>query len=256
MNHDLHTLTGAYAANALDDVERRAFEQHLDDCPSCAAETRELCETASRLAAATIVTPRPALKADVLARIETVRQLPPPVDVTADAGAGSDRSAGARPGRRSVPARWLVAVAAAALVAALASVPTALHYRGEARESAALTATVNRVLAAPDALTVSATGTPWQGARLVASPSRNEAVLLAGGVPSPGAGRTYELWVIGRGGTPRPAGTFEPGPDARVTRPMAADMTDATAIAVTVEPAGGVDKPTGSPVATFPMPTA
>jgi anti-sigma-K factor RskA len=249
--HDQHVLTGAYAAGALDDVERRAFEQHLAECPSCTEEARELQETTARLGSASAVTPRPQLKADVMARIDTVRQLPPPVDRPV---AGAAQGAGARAGRTT---RWLsMAVAAAAVAVAGTSVPVALHYRGEAREQAAVANAVNRVLAAPDAVTIAAEGSPWQGARLVASPSRNEAVLIAGGVQTPGDGRTYEMWLIGRGGNPRPAGTFEPAGDSRVTLPLAADMSDVSAVAVTVEPDGGVDKPTGALVATFAMPTA
>ncbi len=101
MTHDLHVLTGAYAAGALDDVERRAFEQHLAECPACAEETRELQETTARLGAASAVAPRPQLKADVLARIDTVRQLPPPVGRPVPAGA-AQRAGGDRPrgGRR------------------------------------------------------------------------------------------------------------------------------------------------------------
>ena len=41
MSADLHTLTGAYAADALSGTERLAFERHLDDCPACAQEVRE-----------------------------------------------------------------------------------------------------------------------------------------------------------------------------------------------------------------------
>ena len=41
-DHDLHTLTGAYAADALDAVDRDVFERHLETCDSCRAEVREL----------------------------------------------------------------------------------------------------------------------------------------------------------------------------------------------------------------------
>jgi len=79
-------------------------------------------------------------------------------------------------------------------------------------------------------------------------------VLLADGVPSPGSGRTYQLWFVGPGGA-RPAGTFGPGDDADVARPLTGPMADAAAVAVTIEPSGGVEQPTGPRVLTFPMPT-
>ena len=43
---DLHKLTGAYAVDALDDLERARFEQHLDECDDCRFEVAELRETA------------------------------------------------------------------------------------------------------------------------------------------------------------------------------------------------------------------
>ena len=35
---DLHKLTGAYAVDALDELERARFEQHLTECDDCRAE--------------------------------------------------------------------------------------------------------------------------------------------------------------------------------------------------------------------------
>ena len=49
---DLHTLTGAYAADALDPVERDAFERHLQECADCRQEVAELRATTARLAGA------------------------------------------------------------------------------------------------------------------------------------------------------------------------------------------------------------
>ncbi|HYN16781.1 MAG TPA: zf-HC2 domain-containing protein, partial [Actinomycetes bacterium] len=52
MSADLHTLTGAFAAHALSDTERLAFERHLEACPACAQEVRELQATTARLGSA------------------------------------------------------------------------------------------------------------------------------------------------------------------------------------------------------------
>ncbi|NKE62613.1 anti-sigma factor, partial [Lentzea sp. PSKA42] len=60
---DLHTLTGAYAVNALSDTERAAFETHLIRCESCATEVAELAATATRLGAAVDFPPPPQLRA-------------------------------------------------------------------------------------------------------------------------------------------------------------------------------------------------
>src|ERR1700712_4964854 len=76
---DIHALSGAYAIDALDDIERAQFERHLAECPACTAEVRSLRETGALLAETTATAPSAALRARVLAGITTVRPLPPVV---------------------------------------------------------------------------------------------------------------------------------------------------------------------------------
>ena len=57
--HDLHTLTGSYALDALQGEELDEFERHLNHCSSCATEIRGLRETAARLSMAAAEPPRP-----------------------------------------------------------------------------------------------------------------------------------------------------------------------------------------------------
>jgi anti-sigma factor RsiW len=57
MRAEPHVLTGAYAAHALSDVERAAFQRHLETCPACAREVRELRATLARLGSATATAP-------------------------------------------------------------------------------------------------------------------------------------------------------------------------------------------------------
>ena len=55
--NDVHTLVGAYAVDAVDDVERAAFERHLLDCQTCRLELASLREAAVLLAAVEQVEP-------------------------------------------------------------------------------------------------------------------------------------------------------------------------------------------------------
>jgi anti-sigma-K factor RskA len=87
------------------------------------------------------------------------------------------------------------------------------------------------------------------------SPSLGEAVLVADGLAAPPHGHTYELWVIDDT-SPKPAGTFEPGDSAALSRVVEGSMEGAKVIAVTVEPDGGRPTPSGDPVATFTLPSA
>ena len=73
---DIHALGGAYALDAVDDLERVAFERHLAECGTCVLEVAEYRETASRLAEGACSVPPPRMREQVLARAAATRQLP------------------------------------------------------------------------------------------------------------------------------------------------------------------------------------
>ena len=83
MTDDIHALSGAYAVDALDDIERAQFERHLAACPACQNEVASLREASALLAETTVAAPSAQLRDRVLACITTVRPLPP---VVAEAG--------------------------------------------------------------------------------------------------------------------------------------------------------------------------
>ncbi|MFG3495827.1 anti-sigma factor domain-containing protein [Streptomyces sp. NPDC047928] len=242
----LHAPTGAYALDALPDDEREAFEHHLRDCPACAQEVRELTATAARLGAAVAAAPPAAMKGQVLDRIRTVRQLPPHVPSGATTAPVSRR-------RLAVPRFVLAAcVAAAAAFGGVAvwqyqearqAEERADLARGQAEEMA-------RVLAAADARTV--TGALQGGARatVVVSRAEDRAVFLASGLPELPEGRTYQLWFADDGRM-RPAGLV--GADG--ARVMEGKVGGATGMGVTVEPAGGSEQPTTTPLAVMELPS-
>ncbi|WP_290060056.1 anti-sigma factor [Amycolatopsis solani] len=222
MTAELHTLTGAYALDAVSDVERAEFERHLGECPACRQEVAELRATGARLGVAAEVTPPPELKLVVLADVARTRQVPPRVPVVR---------------KLSRAKTWQVRVAlfgaAAAAVAAvvLAGVQTTTVPQQKA----------DPVLAAPDATAIQGTG---QGsATLVVSRSRNQAVLLASGLPALDAAHVYQVWLIGKGGA-HSAGLMQPESPDRM-RPMETTLpAGVDRIGITVEPAGGSPGPT------------
>jgi len=57
---DIHALSGAYAVDAVDDIERASFERHLASCPTCRAEVASLREASALLADAATTTPPPS----------------------------------------------------------------------------------------------------------------------------------------------------------------------------------------------------
>lgn len=269
---DLHTLTGAYAVDALPDDERERFEDHLAVCGACEQEVRELQATAARLGAISVAAPPPSLRASVLAEIGSVRQERP-----APSAEVEDELAV----RRAVP-RWVAASlgAAAALllvaVGGLAVVVISLQgqvselevvagaaqrsdaevealgarlaeLEEQAADATVLTASaLTDVLAAPDAVTVSVTHDQVMG-RVVASPTRGEAVFIAEGWDPAPHEHTYELWLLTPDGAV-PAGLFTPDDRGRATRVMTGDLASATAVGITIEPEGGSPEPSDEPM--------
>lgn len=70
------------------------------------------------------------------------------------------------------------------------------------------------------------------------------------GLPAAPRGKTYEAWVIPAGRPPRPAALFPGG--ASTTAHLPGTVPRHAVVAVTVERAGGVDKPTQKPILSTP----
>ncbi|MEU6688206.1 anti-sigma factor [Streptomyces sp. NPDC046832] len=242
---ELHTLTGAYALHALSDEEGALFEQHLNACPSCAAEITEFTATAAKLAAAVAVTPSPAMKGRVQHRVTTVRQVAPHVPRTPPAARL----------RKRLPPLLLAACLAAATT--LGGVAVKEHNRAEdavaqeqqARRQADELATV---LGAADAVS---RRIPLRGASatLVVSRTHDKAVVVAADMAAPPKGKVYQLWYD-QDGTMRPAGLMDTDRTLQ-TVSLSGSANSASAVGITVEPAGGSDRPTSTPLAVVNLPT-
>ena len=240
MTLDPHTLTGAYALDALDDEERRLFEEHLGTCAECADEVRGLVATAARLGVEAEVRPPDSLRGNVMAQVRGTRQLAP-VQPAPDVG----RAAAALLRARS-RSRVLMAVAAALLVVAggLGVVAASEQRRATQAEQAA--GQLAEVLAAPDARTVTTSGPSGSSAWVVFSRERGRAVFVPRAMTA-AEGRDLQLWVVREGGY-RSAGLVEGN------RPLVADgVTPGSVLGVTVEPDGGSDQPTSRPVMQVPL---
>jgi anti-sigma-K factor RskA len=216
MTAELHTLTGAYALDAVSEGERAEFERHLGACAACRQEVAELRATGARLGVAAAVDPPPSLKLLVLADVARTRQLPPKVPV-------ARRLSRAKTWQLRVSLFGAAAAATAAVVFGVATTP----------------APVDSVLSAPDASAVQGVGEGH--ATLVVSRTRHQAVLLASAMPALDTGHVYQVWLIGSGGA-RSAGLMTPEASQRM---LVADLPpDVDRIGITVEPAGGSAGPT------------
>jgi len=241
---DSHALSGAYAVDALDDDERAVFENHLAACAACRAEVASFHETAALVAEATADAPPASLRAGVLAGIREVRPLPPEApraEAPVTSAASQDGDATVVPFRRRLLPALLASAAAVVLLAAGLLVWQPWQ--------STTTSVADQVRHAPDAVS-STQQLPGGGEMtLVRSASLQRAVLVAHDVPSPGAGKTYQLWLAQAGGMVS-AGLVSDTSDTTV---LTGDAATATAAAVSVEPATGSAQPTTDPVALFPF---
>ncbi|WP_369184923.1 anti-sigma factor [Streptomyces sp. Y1] len=241
---DLHTLTGVYAAHALPDEERLAFERHLAQCPACAQEVAEFKATLARLGSAESGAVPPGLKARVMAGIGDVRQLPP---VT---GPAERRRPTSRLARQWPKLALAACLALATVLGALAVQQHDQAQRAQAQASAMRDeqAAVTSLLTAPDARTTT-TVLGSAVATVVWSPGRGQAAFLAAGMPALPPGRTYELW-FNDSGTMRPAGLL-PADHGQLL--LTGRINAAVGVGVTQEPAAGSAHPTGQPLMLLPL---
>jgi anti-sigma-K factor RskA len=237
---DIHALSGAYALDALDDIERAQFARHLASCAECRAEVRSFCETASHLAEIETEAPPAGLRAKVLADIGTVRPFPPETVAPGATPAGAASVVSLR--RRTLPA--LVA----AVVALFLAVGGAAAWHPWTSDRTTL---ADQIVHAPDAVRITEPVPGGGKLTLVRSASLKRAVMIGDdGVPEPAAGTTYQLWFKQPGQPMVSAGLM---PDSHEPTVLAGDAATAKVAVITVEPETGSAHPTSDPIAVFPL---
>jgi anti-sigma factor RsiW len=217
---DVHELTAGYALDALDPAEREAFEEHLASCERCREELQGFWQVSGALAhAAGGPMPPASLRDRILEQARSERTNVVPL----------------RPRRILVPALSSVAAVAAVAAIGLGLWATSLSRDLDRAES------VNAVLGDPRAQTFRSEGGK---ADLVVAPGGGAALVVRELPPAP-EGKDYEIWVF-EDGTPRRAGLFERTGVTLLEHPVEPGQT----VAVTLEPDGGLDAPSGAPVLT------
>lgn len=197
---DLHTLAGAYALDAVDDVERAAFTRHLADCDACAAEVAEFREAAVGMSALLDEVPSPALRGGVLAEIGRTRQAAP--------GESGERPPIQRPHRALRGWRRVAAGAVAAALIAVAGGAAAWTISerrvadGRAQIAAleAERARMYDVFNAPDVqmkgANVEIDGQVAGRIAAAVSPSQDAGVAMIAGLPTLPDTKSFQMWLI------------------------------------------------------------
>ena len=232
-----------YALGALEPAEQSEIEEHLrTGCPACSSGIRSAAAFGSILATMPEqVQPPSRLRRRVLASV----------------GIGQSRRI------------WSPVLAALSVALMMALVwlgrekrdrdLALVEARDEIRRSAADLAGARSALQFLDApetrQVVFGQGKPQPPRGSVFVNPERGVLLIASNLPQAPAGKTYELWLIPRKGAPQPAGLFQSDPQgsAMHLRPGPVDVAATGAVAVTLEPAGGSNAPTATPVVVAPF---
>lgn len=253
--HDeLRQDAAAYVLGALDRDERAAFEAHLAGCAECAAEVRSLRGAADALAGAVPQrTPPPGLRAHVLSSLPNAPASVVPFPAKKSGGWLLPVAATIflilGLGMYTVRLQIRLALVEARLEEAMTQTARANQSLADARRVANDAQSAMAVMAAPDVARIDLAGqAPAPGARARALWSRNRGmVFTASNLPELPEGRVYQVWVV-TGPGPVSAGLLTPdangGGSVYFTTPP--DIAQPVAVAVTLEPAGGVPAPTNN----------
>ena len=284
MDHDrLKELLPLEALGTLDGEDARAMAAHLaEGCDECEAELRSFREALAAMAIAQVDDgPSDRIWQRLDRRLQSTAADPAaPTVNNRPAGRATDR-----PARDGVSRAWRI-VAVAASVASIALAVTIGNYAtrivaireenssrlaalemqeralasqledrnrelATLRDQISVSGRLTQAVLAPDARIIRLgplPPAPDASGIVAVAPARNQAVLQVAGLPQPPPGKEYELWWIGSKSGPVKAALFAPAAhgEATVASTLPPSGEQLLASAITLEPAGGVDKPTGA----------
>jgi anti-sigma-K factor RskA len=231
-------LKEAYVLGALPEEERSEFERYLAAHPDLQAEVEELGNVAGLLALSPQEhEPPPELRQRIMDTVEAEAVQPrvhPPVR-------RRPWLAGLWEG---VGPRDLALAAAAVLVVGLFS--WSMLLQGEVQDLQGRVQDLQSQPQGPQMIALGGTGTERGAQAELITLEGDRAVLVAENMPPVPEGKAYQIWVI-KGDTPEPSGLFVPK-GGSIAAVVENPVEGADAVAVTVEPEGGSEKPTTDPM--------
>ena len=246
LRHDMHSLSGAYALDALEaGAERDRFARHMNRCQSCASEVRGFREVATALAFAATAEPPPELRDRVLADAARTRQLPPEVRTHA------------RPRRTRSWMPWVPwisgVVATASIVVAVLFGFAQAHTQQQLNQAQAENKAISLLLSSPQVTLLRHSTTKGGVATVVLAAARHQLVVVTNGLPALPAGKVYQLWLIGKTKIVS-AGLLPAATSGRTAPVLASGVVKGDTLGLTVEPAPGSAQPTTTPILALPLP--
>jgi anti-sigma-K factor RskA len=289
---ELRDMAPAYVLGALSEAEHSAFEQAMAASPELAQEVDAYRAVVTHIGSAQELTPPPAVRARFLDKIsaqrsaqETAAAIPPVVPPTAtpvEKPSLTVSTGGGMPVVHRSPEKplhergWLTGVIAVGLAASLLfaiqrnSQVTSLTAQLSQRDSILAARTVQLAQSDSTLNTLLEAGRNLVLVNLVTAPENGpsmqffwnvktgKGVIHAVGLQPADSGKIYQLWLI-KDGKAVPSRTFNTGTNntgllSDIDLPTA--TTGVTAVAITVEPAGGSPQPTTTPFLVGEIPKA
>jgi hypothetical protein len=218
----------SYALRAMDDGEWEEYQLHLRTCAACAEKIAELrFASDALLSGMSQLTAPPAIRNRVMAVVRAEAEL------LHAAGASADRPVAARPARRfRLTLRPLPAAVLATAVLALGIAGGVLLAGGDG------------------APTRTWTGETTAGTAQLRSGNGGTKLVVAD-LPAPPDGRIYQVWLDHPNDRQPPQPTdalFSVSKHGNATVDVPSDLKDVSMVAVTDEPIGGSEIPTGKKV--------
>jgi anti-sigma-K factor RskA len=246
----------AYALGQLSERETLEVESHLRECASCADEVRAINQVLEGIAESTPpMQPPSPLRQRVLAAVAEVPQ---------------DRARVSAPADMPPRSAWRMVPLAAAAVLVLAVGVVAIRVERSRQELAGevtrmqginqeLQERLKRfggqtdlaisILTSADTREIPRTGDDNSAAaRAFVSPTRG-VLVVADRLPVLPPGRVYQVWIIEDGSTPVSAGLLGDEPRGRgmlIATPPRKNAGGGVTVAISDEPPGGLDQPTGT----------
>ena len=269
MTHeDYKELLAAKALSALDAADARALHTHLEGCTDCQSEMVELADAAALLASqAEPLEPSTKVRELILASVRDEVRAGFRIDRVSPDVSQRDGNVLAfeRPARNVWSSLGSFGTLAATFVFVALIIALAVLWqknRTTQSELARLKEEMNQaqaqlkhehamaeLLTSPDAHMAKLTGTNVApGARaMLAYDKSGHAMLMAKGLPSAPEGMAYQLWYI-KDNKKMPGKVFSPDAagNGMLEDQIPAVAHDVAVFAITLEPKGGVQVPTGS----------
>lgn len=255
--NETNNLSGAAALDALNDDERAAYDRFLSESEEARSEAIELADTAVILGLAVQpIEPPASMRASLLAQIATMPQNGVvPVEATPSLRTVDAAPAAATPvgaAERKAEYRWFqrpafaIATAAAAVALIAGGISVVTNFGADTNPSVTASP-LEQLTLASDKQELVADIAGGGTATLIYSEKLGSSAISMDTANDLALNAVYQLWYIGDDG-PRSAGIMPATGCDCTWQLLDGEMQPGDVVGVTVEPTGGSEQPTTSPI--------